>query len=137
MKTRPRNKNLFRNRRGTVAVEISLLLPILLMFLFGCYEIGRANMLLHATESAAYEGARVGIVPGAKPERVREAAHFILRSVGIEDFEIIITPSVITTETEKVKVEVIVPFNSNTNLPQMFFDDPKFRGQCELNRELL
>ncbi len=138
MRTRHKNRSRqLEQRRGALAVELSLLLPILFMFLFGCYEIGRANMLLHATESAAYEAARVGIVPGAKPDNIKAAATYVLSSVGIRNFEIEVTPDVITSSTEKVKVEITVPFKSNTTLPQWFLEDPSFQGQCELNRELL
>jgi hypothetical protein len=100
--------------------------------------MGRANMLAHATESAAYEAARVGIVPGAQPEKIRNAAEFVLASVGVRDFTIEVTPAVITNDTETVRVDIAVPFQTNNmNIPQMFVGDPTFRGSCELNRETL
>ena len=124
-------------RRGALTVEVAICLPILLMFLFACYEIAHANMLLHATESAAYEAARVGIVPGARRDKIESAAAAILNTVGIQDFSIKLTPNVITPDTPKVKVEVAVPFRRNTVSPQFFIKDPTFRGQCELTREVL
>lgn len=124
-------------RRGALTVEVAICLPILFMFLFGCYEIAHANMLLHATESAAYEAARVGIIPGAQKDKIESAAASILSTVGIRNFKVTVTPNVITNSTKKVKIEIAVPFRSNTIAPQFFVKDPTFRGQCELTREIL
>lgn len=126
-----------RQRRGALSIEIALCLPILLLFLVACYETARANMILHATESAAYEAARVGIVPGAQEQEIRNAAKFILSSVGIKDFSIKVSPKNIKPDTRKVKVEVTVPFRANVPIPKAFIDDPRFKGVCELNRETL
>ncbi len=47
-----------RMRRGAATVEAALVLPILLMFLFGILEYGRYVMTLQAMTNAAREGAR-------------------------------------------------------------------------------
>ncbi len=125
------------SRIGSLTIEIAICLPILMLFLLACYETARANMILHATESAAYEAARVGIVPGAKEEDIKNAAGFILGSVGIQEFSVAVTPKKIKTDTRKVKVEVTVPFRANMPLPKAFINDPRFLGTCELNREVL
>ena len=127
-----------RSRRGAMTVEFALCLPILLLFLFGCYEIATANMMLHATEAAAYEAARVGIVPGAKQEEIEKAAKFVLNSVGIKDFEVEVTPDPIVFETEKVTVRIIVPYDANTiSVSRLFIKDPTLRAKCEMLRETL
>ncbi len=130
-KLRQRNSNLNRQRRGATAVEFALTLPILFLFLFACYEMGRANMLAHATESAAYEAARVGIVPGAQPEQIRNAAEFVLASVGISDFTIVVSPSVITNQTTKVRVDISVPFRD-----EQHEHSPNVRWRSHLPRQL-
>jgi len=130
-------RNLKKRSQGAVTVEVALCLPILLAILFGSYELARANMMFHSTESAAYEGARVGIIPGATPESVREAVGSVLRSVGVGEFEVDITPEVITNQTEEIEVGVTVPFRENLALPSFFIQDPTFRGTCTLRRELL
>ena len=125
-----------RIRTGALAVEMAICLPLLLMLLFGCYEMSRANMILHATESAAYEGARVGILPGATQEKITLATSQILRTMGISDFEVEVSPAVIQRDTPVVEVTVRVPFAKNTLIPTMFIKDPTFRGVCSLTREL-
>lgn len=123
--------------RGAVTVEVALCLPILMTILLGSYELARANMMLHSTESAAYEGARVGIIPGATPEAVRAAAGRILGSVGVRTFDIQIFPEVITNTTEEIEVLVTVPFDENLAIPTLFIRDPVFSGTCTLKREVL
>jgi Flp pilus assembly protein TadG len=134
------NQNNFRagrsSRTATLSVEVAFCLPILLMLLFGSYELARANMILHSTESAAYEGARTGIIPGATPEKIRESARVLLRAVGINNFTVNVDPPVISETTENVSVTVLVPFRENMSFPAFFMKDPTFRGNCQLSREI-
>ena len=122
---------------GAVTVEVALCLPILMVILIGSYEMARANMMLHSTESAAYEGARVGIIPGATPETVEAAVSRILRTVGVGTFEVQITPEVLTPTTEEIEVFVTVPVRDNLAIPTLFLRNPVFTGSCTLKRELL
>ncbi len=126
-----------KRSQGAITVEVALCLPILLTVLFGSYELARANMMLHSTESAAYEGARVGIIPGATPQSVRDSVGHVLRSVGVTQFNVQITPPVLTNADEEIEVEVTVPFRENLAIPTFFIRDPVFTGTCTLRRELL
>ena len=128
----------FKNRsQGAVTVEVALCLPVLFVILIGSYELARANMMMHSTESAAYEGARVGIIPGATEEGVRAAVGRILGVVGVTNFEIEVNPAVITNTDEDIEVIVTVPFRDNLSLPVLFIQNPTFTGRCSLKRELL
>ena len=93
-------------------------------------------MLHHACESAAYEGARVGIVPGANKDKVEDAARFVLNSIGARNADVIVSPSKIKNNTPTVKVTVRIPMNSNTAILPFFTDRAVFEGQCEMNREV-
>ena len=94
-------------------------------------------MMLHATESAAYEGARVGIVPGANKTKIEDAVRFVLGSVGVQDFNVIVVPDVIQADTATVEVTVEVPFRNNTSFSGFFVKDPTFRGTTLLTREIV
>ncbi len=91
----------------------------------------------HAAESAAYEGARVGIIPGANEDEIREATNFIMTSVGVTAFNVNVQNSVTADDVEQVSVEIEVPFAENFRMGTFFVEDPTFRGQCTLNRESL
>jgi Flp pilus assembly protein TadG len=120
---------------GSVAVEVACCLPILILILFGCYEFSHVNMVIHATESAAYEGTRTAIIPGATSAEVESSVHAVLNSVGIKEFSLTVTPPPSTTQSETVKVEVTVPFRRNSTIFRIFVADPIFKGRCELSRE--
>lgn len=130
------NKQSSRIRRGAVAVEMALTLPILLLLLFAVIEVGRANMVRHATESAAYEGARAGILPGATAEEAREAARRILNTVGVTNFQMTVSPDPISGNAEQVEVSIRVPLDQNMTAAR-FVSGLEFEGECTLSRELV
>ena len=122
--------------RGAVAVEFAICVPLLFTLLFGCYELCRANLMQHAAESAAYEGARIGIIPGATEEEIRDACDFIMTSVGVRTFTID-TRNTVSREdnSEFVTVDIQIPFQENFQLGTFFVSDPTFLGSCTLRRE--
>ncbi len=123
------------NRRGAVTVEMAMCVPLLIVLLLAAYEIARVNMVIHATESAAYEATRTAIVPGAKRATVEASARQVLNSVGVRDFSLTVTPDLSSADSETVKVDIRVPFRNNSAVFRLFVSDPVFRGSCELSRE--
>ena len=127
-----------RNERsGALTVEMALVVPILFLLLFACYDFSRANMIAHAADSAAYEAARAGVLPGTNPAKIRSAAAFVLGSVGVSDFNVEINPTTIDNTTESVNIQISIPYRSNVSVPGLFAGDPTFRGECTLGRETL
>jgi Flp pilus assembly protein TadG len=57
-------KLLFKDKDGQSIIEFALVLPILLMVLFGITEFGRAIMVTNVLNTASREGARLGAVAG-------------------------------------------------------------------------
>lgn len=134
MSRKIKKRNSIRN--GVLTVEVALCLPILILLLFGGYEMARTSMVLHATQSAAYEGARTGIVPGATQEDIEASVGFVLRTMGVRNFEFETIPAVIERDTPQLEVIVRVPVGDNLGLPRLFVEDPTFRGTCTLFREV-
>ena len=128
-------------RSGAVTVEVALCLPILFLLLFGCLELAGANMLKHATESAAYEGARVGILPGATDAGVQQAVDRIIGSIGAKGSSVEILPQVVVQDDEEVDaIEVIVsvPYAPNAWIaPFVIRSNPTFKSSCVLRKEVL
>ena len=125
-----------KTSRGAVAVEFAICVPLLFTLLFGCYEMSRANLMKHAAESAAYEGARIGIIPGATEAEIREACDFVMTSVGVQTFTIDTRNTVSDADnSEFVTVEIQIPFQENFQLGTFFIEDPTFLGTCTLRRE--
>jgi len=122
------------NRRGAATVELAMVLPIFFTLLFAAFEFGRANLMRHGAESAAYEAARAAIVPGATNADVRAAAERVLASVGVESFTITTNPANVQTPSNDLEVRIAVPLDQNF-AATTFVTGFVFTGQCRLSRE--
>ena len=65
-------------RRGVAAVEFAVLLPVFVLLVLGTIEATSMIFLQQTLEIAAYEGARVGLVPDSTAGNVEGAARQIL-----------------------------------------------------------
>ena len=63
-----------KNEKGAAAVEFALILPILVMIVFGIFQFGIAFNNWIALTHAAREGARLAAVGQFTEQRVRESA---------------------------------------------------------------
>lgn len=130
-----------RPRRGTqrhaghVTVEMAVVLPIAFAFFFGAVETTRINTIINAAENAAYEGARVGILPGATKGRIKKAAREILDAALITGGSITITPDPLTDDDEPITVTVKIPLNKNFWGENNLGKGKKVTRSCTLTRE--
>jgi Flp pilus assembly protein TadG len=101
-------------RRAAVLVEFAMVLPLIMVIGFGMIELSRLMMLQHTADTAAYEGARHAMVPGATAEEAATAAQEMLDATGLRDTSIFVTPSEITESTPLITVRVDVPVGTNS-----------------------
>ena len=109
------------NRNGATLVEFALVLPIIITFFFATVELSRVLMLQHTADTAAYEAAREGIVPGATSGEVIVVADEMLDSAGIEQASVDVTPDQILEETALITVNVEIPVSDNSWIAPHFF----------------
>lgn len=107
-------------RTGAVTVEFSVVLVVLVLFIFGGIELTRFTMLRHTASHAAYLAARESIFPGANVENARALAQKHLENLGIKDAVIDFDPNVITEDDSLVTVSVRIPLASNDWALQQF-----------------
>jgi Flp pilus assembly protein TadG len=100
-------------RRGAHIVEMALVLPILIMIVFGIIEFSRANQIRQTVKQAAYEGARAGITMDATVANVQAQANSVLSSVGITGSTVTVSPNPITSSTSFVTVTVSTSATAN------------------------
>lgn len=89
MKSRAK-KPKYRNGRtesGNAVIEFALILPLLLLVVFGITELGRALMTVNLLTSAAREGARVASVTGADSTAVTARVMQVLDAANITPAE--------------------------------------------------
>jgi Flp pilus assembly pilin Flp len=104
----------FRDRRdqsGAAAVEMAIILPVLVLLMFGIVEFGLAFNRLQGVHAAAREGARVGAVsPGDECARALSA----LDGLGVSAVTCIVEEScpgdravVVIGATEEVSIPML------------------------------
>ncbi|MFO1062820.1 MAG: TadE family protein [Pirellulales bacterium] len=103
-----------RTRQGATLVEFAVTLPIVLLFFAFMTEISRVMMLQHTADTAAYEGARSIIVPGASPLDGYTAADELLKAAEIRSAGITVSPDSISETTPIVTVSVEIPISDNS-----------------------
>lgn len=84
------------NERGAVAAEFALLLPLLLIILFGIIEFGMMMYGREIVTNAAREGARAGIVQGPPKRTAGEINTIIdnyLTGTGVNPADVNLTPA--------------------------------------------
>ena len=102
-----------RSESGASAVEFALLLPVLMMVLFGIIEFGFALYQQAVLTNASREGARLGIVqavPAITTAQINAAIDNYLAPTGINSANVarVITPGAVTGDP--VTVSLTLPY---------------------------
>lgn len=108
-----------KEEKGTTLIEVAAVLPLLFWLTFGMIDFGRYLYAINTIQSAAQEGARVGlgkdgIVDLAGAERAAQAYTITLNSPEVE-----ITVRQPTVET--IEVALTYQFEFITPLPTSLF----------------
>lgn len=103
-----------RGERGAGVVEFALILPLLMMLVFGVVQFGLLLNRQQALHAAAREGARVAALPATSTSDIQNRIDEALEGIPLNGTPTItITPN--TTNPcqgrpgEAVEVEIIVP----------------------------
>lgn len=127
-KTR-RKSHTNKNRRGVTTVEFAIVLPTFILLLFASFEFSRLNVIRHTADNAAYEAARIGMVPGATAAEAVAEANRILGIVSTRGATVTITPAVLDSNTDTITVAVDVPLSQNGWIV------PRFSGGAVMHAE--
>jgi len=84
MNTISKIRGLRRSRRGQSIIEFGLILPFLLILVFGITELGRALMQTNLLTQATREGARIAAI-GKEADTVVARVTGILNAAGIDN----------------------------------------------------
>ncbi|SJZ44641.1 TadE/TadG family type IV pilus assembly protein [Selenihalanaerobacter shriftii] len=84
---------LSRNQKGQALVELALVLPVLLLILFGIVEFGRIFHTYLVISNAAREGARKGVITNNDSDIVAAVERAANPSLDLDGLQTNITPS--------------------------------------------
>jgi Flp pilus assembly pilin Flp len=100
--------SLFKAERGAAAVEFALILPILILLLFGIVEFSRGFNAYLSVTHAAREGARLASIGKFERSIVEKRAYPLKPSDGLQVIGPIYPDG--TRRGSPVEIEVIYPF---------------------------
>ncbi|MFO0923757.1 MAG: TadE family protein [Pirellulales bacterium] len=129
-------KRIHSNRRGAAAVEFAMTAGLAFFFFFAALEFCRVSMMRHTVQNALYEGARMGIVPGATASDVENKAQSILSSIGVRDAQIDVTPDPILIDSPEVTVRIQMALDRNLYAPSFFFKGLNLDRSYSMRREV-
>ncbi len=123
------------DRMGAALVEMAIVIPVILVITGGLLEVSRLLMLHHTADTAAYEGARAAMVPGATAAEAVETVELLLTDAGCIWTSITVEPATITEETPLITVSVEMPLNKNSWITSHGFVDIIIRSEVTLFSE--
>jgi Flp pilus assembly protein TadG len=113
----------FKSQKGQSLVEFALVLPILILLLFGMIEFGRLWETMNVMTSAAREGARVAATTTPDVNQVNNTVTNVLNAANINNPNITVTGPdanqnvIVTVQINYIPISgAIVPGITNFNL---------------------
>lgn len=134
------------NNLGSIATEFVLVFPIMLLILFAIIEFGRIMAVKNTVTSAAREGARNAILPGAtyatvlaKINGVLSEGNLTANTIEVIDETSGTVVNVLTAidRGDPVTVKVVVHYDMLTGLFGMFPGGMDLQGEVTMRREYL
>jgi len=125
-----------QNESGAAAVEFALVLPILVMLLFGIIQFGTAFNQKQGLHAAAREGARVGSISTSTQQDINDMVTRAMQGVTGPTPKVAIEPDVTIPCGAAEAVVVTVSSPADINIP--FFGNSQFeligRGEFRCER---
>jgi Flp pilus assembly protein TadG len=114
------------NARGNAVVEFAMILPILLLILFGITEFGRMILTTNILNTASREGARLAAVsPTGEKAAIEARVNEVLAAAKV-------SPKAITVEYLAASNSVRVTVTSDFQILSRSVLPPSLRGTIEL-----
>jgi Flp pilus assembly protein TadG len=102
------SKQVIKRQQGQALVEFTLVLPLLLLLLFGIVQMSILFRTYLVVNEAAREGARIAAVGGTN-EEINKAVRRAINIIGIQDSIVQIDPRRNRTAGASVTVKVMIP----------------------------
>jgi len=126
-----------KKRAGAAVVELAVCLPLLVLISLATVEACAMIYLKQSLKIAAYEGARVGMVPGADPTNVLAQSDLILVNRDIADYGVTLSPTDPSSlqPGDFFRVSVSAPCTPNSLIGGWFYDGRQFTESVEVMAE--
>ncbi len=136
MTNKPRTTRSRRaSRSGAVATEFAITASVAFLFFFAAFEFSRVAMIRGTVDNAIYEGARVGIIPGATVAEVDRKVRDILGAALVRSANVTVSPNPLLFDTKTITVTADISLDRNTFSPAKFFGGKSIVRSIVLKRE--
>ncbi len=124
-------------RRGAAVVEMAIVTPLLLIFAFGTLEATTAIHLQQSLEIAAYEGARVALLPDTDVGNVQAACDQLLASRRVKNATVSVTPTNYQGAPygAEIEVEVTATLAQNSVVPLLVLRSRRLTATVVMMKE--
>ncbi len=108
----------FRQRRGAATVELAMVLPVMMLLVFGTLEICQRLMIRQTAAVAAYETARLAARRTTTAAQATARGQSLMSDRGISGGTVQITPNNLTLLPTggELTVTVLIPVAGNTTV---------------------
>ncbi|NOZ39917.1 MAG: pilus assembly protein [Planctomycetes bacterium] len=124
-----------KTRRGATMVEFALVAPVFFLLLLVSFEFARLNVIRHTADNAAYEAARIAMVPGATAAEAVAEANRILNIVSTRGATVTVNPATLGLNTNQITVTIDVPLSQNGWITPRFTSTQNMRSVSTLKAE--
>lgn len=124
-------------RKGVAVVEMAVCLPVLTLITLATIESSAMIFLQQSLSIAAYEGARIALVPDSEEENARYQAELILASRDVANPTVTVTPSNfdLSPSGTWIRVEATAPFADNSLAGGWLFNGNTLTASVEMMKE--
>jgi Flp pilus assembly protein TadG len=125
------------NRHGAALIEFSVCLPIFFLITMATIETCRMVYLRQSLKIAAYECARVGIVPGMTDQAVRDQCDLILLGRKLSNYQLRTSPESIESLKygDLLTVTIEMSADKNAIVGSWFYRNRSFQESVTIMAE--
>ncbi len=126
-----------KSRRGSVVVEMAIMLPVFVLIVLGTIEACTMIFLEQTLKIAAHEGARAAVVPNSTSTTVQARLTSFLDQRGVKGYTATITPANFSQHPygDLIQVQIVAPCNLNCSFPPWFYSGKSLTGTVTMMKE--
>lgn len=112
--------SLFRRERGQDLVEYAVIMPVVLLLIFGIMQFALVMLTYNELSEAAREGTRLGVIGqnADDPDLIRSRVYLHTDTAGLDRAELTVTPTkTVDAATGELMIKVQVDYNLDMIIP--------------------
>lgn len=104
------------DRRGTTSVEFAIVAPLVLLVVFGLFEMSRAMTISDSVRTAVIAGAREAGIAQTTADNVEDEMRRVLNLFRVRNPTIVVTPEIIDESVGEVSISIRVPMDTSNGV---------------------